>query len=52
VQKDDFLLITQNVDDLHGRGRLQGWGAETSTAQEQKSFFASFCSQKEALLFA
>jgi hypothetical protein len=28
------------------------WSVETSTAQEQKSFFASFCSQKEAFLFA
>jgi hypothetical protein len=31
-----------------------GWagGSETSTAQEQKSFFATFCSQKVAFLFA
>jgi hypothetical protein len=29
--------------------RLRAGGVETSTAQEQKSFFASFCSQKEGL---
>jgi hypothetical protein len=27
-------------------------GAETSTARSKKSFFASFCSQKEAFPFA
>jgi hypothetical protein len=33
---------------------LFGWacGGVTSTAQFKKSFFASFCSQKEAFLFA
>jgi hypothetical protein len=33
---------------------LFGWacGGVTSTAQLKKSFFASFCSQKEAFLFA
>jgi hypothetical protein len=37
-----------------GKKLLFGWacGGEISTARFKKSFFASFCSQKEAFLFA